>query len=89
MDRDGLLLVMTRINQRCDNQDFRYPVVLPSNRWFVKWVVKRQVSAIFTCGGTCHTKRSVPTILVPYGKGNSARTDSKMHAMLKICGKED
>jgi hypothetical protein len=29
MDRDGLLWVMTRINQRDDNQDFLYSVVLP------------------------------------------------------------
>lgn len=36
MDREGLLLVMTRINERDDNQDFRYLVVLPSNHELVK-----------------------------------------------------
>jgi len=40
MDRDGLLLVMTRINQRDNNQDFRYPVVLPSNHELVKRMVR-------------------------------------------------
>lgn len=39
MDRDGLLLVTTRINQRDDNQDFRYPIVLPSNHELVKRMV--------------------------------------------------